>query len=82
MGSGPVGSKQQHRSRKLDVILDRTNPLHAADKKSGQCGTSSSHSGREKSTEKYQPVSEGISSEPRIVSSHTASQKIAKKNKL
>ena len=31
------------------------------------------------STEKHQPVSEGISWEPRIVSSHTAPQKIAKK---
>ena len=55
------------------------NPLHAAVEKSGQCGTSSSHGGRENSTEKHQPVSEGISWEPRIVSSHTAPQKIAKK---
>ena len=44
-----------------------------------QCGTSSSHGGQENSTEKHQPVSEGISWEPRIVSSHTAPQKIAKK---
>ena len=55
------------------------NPLRAAVEKSGQCGTSSSHGGRENSTEKHQPVSEGISWEPRIVSSHTAPQKIAKK---
>ena len=41
-------------------------------------GTSSSHGGREKSTEKHQPISEGISWEPRIVSSHTGPQKIAK----
>ena len=54
-------------------------PLRAAVEKSGQCGTSSSHGGRENSTEKHQPVSEGISWEPRIVSSHTAPQKIAKK---
>ena len=55
------------------------NPLRAAIEKSGQCGTSSSHGGRENSTEKHQPVSEDISWEPRIVSSHTAPQKIAKK---
>ena len=55
------------------------NPLRAAVEKSRQCGTSSSHGGRENSTEKHQPVSEGISWEPRIVSSHTAPQKIAKK---
>ena len=55
------------------------NPLRAAVEKSGQCGTSSSHGGRENSPEKHQPVSEGISWEPRIVSSHTAPQKIAKK---
>ena len=55
------------------------NPLRAAGEKSRQCGTSSSHGGRENSTEKHQPVSEGISWEPRIVSSHTAPQKIAKK---
>ena len=47
--------------------------------KSGQYGTSSSHGGQEKSTEKHQPVSEGISWEPRIISAHTAPQKIAKK---
>ena len=34
---------------------------------------------RQKTRQKTQPVSEGISWEPRIVSSHTASQKIAKK---
>ena len=57
-------------------------PLRAAGEKSRQCGTSSSHGGRENSTEKHQPVSEGISWEPRIVSSHTAPQKIAKKISL
>ena len=55
------------------------NPLRAAVEKSRQCGTSLSHGGRENSTEKHQPVSEGISWEPCIVSSHTAPQKIAKK---
>ena len=55
------------------------NPLSAAGKKSRQCGTSLSHGRRENSTEKHQPVSEGISWEPCIVSSHTAPQKIAKK---
>ena len=55
------------------------NSLHAAVKKSRQCRTSSSHGGREKSTEKHQPVSEGISWEPCIVSAHTGPQKIAKK---
>ena len=55
------------------------NPLRAAVEKSRQWGTSSSHGGQENSTEKHQPVSEGISWEPRIVSSHTAPQKIAKK---
>ena len=55
------------------------NPLRAAGEKSRQCGTSSSHGGRENSTEKHQPVSEGISWEPCIVSFHTARQKIAKK---
>ena len=47
--------------------------------KSRQCGTSSTHYGPEKSTEKHQPVSEGISWEPCIISSHTAPQKIARK---
>ena len=55
------------------------NPLCAAGEKSRQCGTSSSHSGRENSTGKHQPFSEGISWEPCILSSHTAPQKIAKK---
>ena len=55
------------------------NPLCAAVEKSGQCGTSSSHGRRENSTEKHQPVSEGMSWEPHIISSHTAPQKIAKK---
>ena len=41
-------------------------------------GTSSSHRGRLKLTEKHQRISEGISWEPRIVSSHTGPQKIAK----
>ena len=59
--------------------LQLINLLRAAVEKSGQCGTSSSHGGRENLTEKHQPVSEGISWEPRIVSSHTAPQKIAKK---
>ena len=49
--------------------------------KSGLCGTSSSHGRQEKSTEKHQPISEDISWEPRIISAHTAPQKIAK-NKL
>ena len=55
------------------------NPFHAAGKKSGQCGTSSSHGRREKSTEKHQPISEGISREPRIINSHMGPQKIAKR---
>ena len=63
----------------LNNFEDIVNPLRAAVEKSGQCGTSSSHSRRENSTEKHQPVSEGISWEPRIVSSHTAPQKTAKK---
>ena len=58
------------------------NPLHMAVEKSQQCRTSLSHGGQENSTEKHQPVSEGISWEPRIASSHTTPQKIAKKNKL
>ena len=52
--------------------------MRLAGEKSGQYGTSSPHGGREKSTEKHQPISEGISWEPRIVSSHTGRQKIAK----
>ena len=55
------------------------NPLRVAVEKCGQRGTSSSHGGREKSTEKHQPVSEGISWEARIISAHTGPQKIAKK---
>ena len=55
------------------------NPLRAVVEKCGQHGTSSSHDGQEKSTEKYQPVSEGIPWEPRIISAHIAPQKIAKK---
>ena len=54
------------------------NPLRAAGEKGGQYGTSSSHGGREKLTEKHQPISEGKSWEPRIVSSHTGPQKTAK----
>ena len=54
-------------------------PLRAAGEKSRPCGTSSSHGGREKSTEKHQPTSEGIFREPRIISSHTGPLKTAKK---
>ena len=54
-------------------------PFACGGQEVGQCRTSLSHGGREKSTEKHQPVSEGISWEPRIISSHTAPQKIAKK---
>ena len=61
------------------LMSELINPLRAAGEKSRQCGTSSSHGGRENSTEKHQPVSEGISWEPCIVSSHSAPQKIAKK---
>ena len=57
------------------------NPLHVVVEKCGQRGTCSSHSEREKSTEKHLLVSEGISWEPRIISVHTGPQKIAK-NKL
>ena len=46
------------------------NPFHAAVEKSRQCGTSSSHGGQENSTQKHQPVSKGISWEPRIVLQH------------
>ena len=53
--------------------------MRAVGKKSRQCRTSSSHGGLENSTEKHQPVSEGIFWEPYIVKSHTAPQKIAKK---
>ena len=53
--------------------------MRAAGEKSQQCGTSSSNTGRGNLTEKHQPVFENISWEPRIVSSHTAPQKIAKK---
>ena len=55
------------------------NPLSAAVETSWQCGTSSSHGGQEQSTEKHQPVSEGTSWKPRIISAHTAPQKIAKR---
>ena len=54
------------------------NPLCAVGEKSQQCRTSSCHGGREKLTEKHQPVSEGISWEPRIIRSHAAPQRIAK----
>ena len=47
--------------------------------KSRQHGNSSTHYGRERSTKNHQPVSEGISWEARIISSHTAVQKIARK---
>ena len=63
----------------MDRKTANINPLCAAGEKSRQCGTSSSHSGRGKSTEKRQPVSEDISWEPCMVTSHTAPQKIAKK---
>ena len=61
------------------ILETGLNPLRAVVEKYGQCGTSLSHSEREKSTEKHQPVSEGISWEPRIVSAHIGPQKIAKK---
>ena len=39
------------------LLMNRSvNPLRAAIEKSRQCGTSSSHGGRENSTEKHQPV--------------------------
>ena len=53
--------------------------MRAAVEKCGQRATSSSHGGREKSTGKHQPVSEGISWEPHIISAHTGPQKIAEK---
>ena len=55
------------------------NSLRAAGEKGRQYGTSWSHGRQEKPTEKHLPISEGISWEPRIISSHTAPQKIAKK---
>ena len=54
-------------------------PLPVVVNKSGQCRTSSSHGKREQSTEKHQPVSEGISWEPHIISAHTAPPKIENK---
>ena len=63
-------------------VIHLFNPLRVVGEKSLQCRTSSSHGGRENSTEKHQPVSEGISLEPCIVSSHTAPEKIAKKISL
>ena len=50
-----------------------------AGKKSQQCGTSSFHGGREKLTEKHQPISDCISREPCIIGSHTGPQKIAER---
>ena len=47
--------------RKYYQDIATLNPLRAAVEKSRQCGTSSSHGGRENLTEKHQPVSEGIS---------------------
>ena len=44
----------------MSAKVTAVNPLRAAVEKSRQCGTSSSHGGRENSTEKHQPVSEGI----------------------
>ena len=61
------------------MVMLLFNPLRAAGEKSQQCGTSSSHGGREKSTEKHQPVSESISWEPPIISSQTVPRKIVKK---
>ena len=55
------------------------NALRAACEKSQQYETSSTHGGREKSTEKHQLVSEGISWEPLMIRSHTGPQKIARK---
>ena len=79
------GLKDTNKAKTSELTCSRflqtksVNPLHAAGKKSRQCRTSSSHGGQENSTEKHQPVSEGISWELCIVSSHTAPQKIAKK---
>ena len=47
-------------------VITVFNPLRAAVEKCGQCETSLSHGGREKLTEKHQPVSDGISWEPRM----------------
>ena len=58
---------------------EKINPLHAKGEKSRQYGNSSTHYEREKSTKNHQSVSEGISWEARIISSHTAAQKIARK---
>ena len=46
--------------------------------KSEECGTFLSHGGRDKSTEKHQPIFEGIFRDPGISSSHMRPQKIAK----
>ena len=62
-----------------DSENQRVNPFRVVGKQSRQCRTSSSHSGGEKSIEKHQPISEGISREPRIISSHTGPQKIAER---
>ena len=70
-----------HRLSKARWCLKRLNPLHAlraAGEKSRQSSTSCSHSGRELLTGKYQPISEGISWEPRIIRSPTGPQKIVK----
>ena len=62
-----------------DNLSSIINPLRAVVEKSQQCRTSSSQGGRENLTEKRQPVSEGISWEPCILSSHTAPETIAER---
>ena len=64
---------------KMQNLTDLLNPFRAAGEKSLLGGTSSSHGGQEKSTEKHQLVSEGISQEPGILSSHMGPQKIAER---
>ena len=67
-------------TRKLLIIHFSSvfNPLRATGEKSRHCVTSLSHWRREKSTEKHQPISEGIPWEPQIISCHTSPQKMAK----
>ena len=64
---------------RIEVYVGSLQVCLTAVEKCGQRGTSSSQGGREKSTEKHQPVSEGISWEPRTKSAHTGSQKTVKK---
>ena len=71
---GIIDDQQAKWSLDEESALSQFHPLREAVKKSGQCGTSSSHGRREKSTERHQPVSEGISWEPRIISAPTAPQ--------